>query len=82
MCKTQDCNSAKGMFSDNPSISIVECKDDGTALQVVSELTDITHSFLSGIWIGNYEEIDDQFYDQLGFPREIKTEFAYFHSSE
>ena len=84
ICNLQNCKSAKEMFSDNPSITIVECKDDaGDVREIVSRFSSVSHSFVSGVWRGEHVVVDDttsQFYDQLGFPIDIKTIFAYFPS--
>ena len=89
ICNLQNCKSAKEMFSDNPSITIVECKDDASDVrEIVSRFSSASHSFVSGVWRGGHVPVDDtkddrttsHFYDQLGFPIEIKTLFAYFPS--
>jgi len=88
VCKSKYCNTIKEIFSDNPSVCILECRDDDSdVLHNMSMLKEIvTHSFLSGYWGGysvdsNNKDISLQFYENLGFPIEIKRKFAYFNST-
>ena len=85
ICKSRNVKNVKEMFSDDPAITIVECADDDSNVQqVVSRLPNITRTFLSVVWGSKYvdtsTDITLQFYDHLGFPREVKQAFAYFHS--
>lgn len=86
ICKSRNIKNVKEMFSDDPSITIVECADDDSNVrEVVSRLPNITRTFLSGVWGGKHvdttTDITLQSYDHLGFPREVKQAFAYLHSN-
>jgi hypothetical protein len=86
VCKARNCNNVREMFSDDPAICVVECRDDDQDVQqIVSNLPNITRKFLSGGWGGKHidtsTDITVQFYDHMGFSREIKQEFAYFCSN-
>jgi len=87
ICKTRNSKNVKEMFSDDSAICIVECMDDDQDLKaVISGLPNITRNFFSGRLCGKHistvpEDITVQFYDHLEFPREVKHEFAYFHSN-
>lgn len=84
ICKSRNCNSIIEIFADNPSISVLECKDDDSDVRlIISQLKGLTHTFLSGCWAGYNvdcsKDISVQFYEHLGFPIEIKKTFAYFN---
>lgn len=84
--KRRNSANVREMFSDDPTIRVVECKDDDSDIhEVTKQLRGLTHSFVSGGWVGKQidttTDITVQFYDHLGFSRDIKHEFAYFNST-
>lgn len=82
--KVRNSANVKDMFSDDPTIHIIECKNDDSDIQeIMRRLPGVTHTFMSGAWAGKHidtsTDITVQFYDHLGFPREVKHAFAHFN---
>lgn len=88
VCKEKYLENIKDMFSDDPYIEIIPCKDDDSdVMSIVSSDTinnkKITNKYICGIWDyqRNYDDLPNCFYRHLNIPINIKHTFFYCNPS-